>query len=286
MKTRRNYRRRQRKTRKRVIRGGDDAIIIDPFKTFNVEKDKINSILISPDSKMIAAGVKKYESPGGGRLYIWPIDNNQNYYRKYEDHAKEITSLDFSVDNTFILSGSTDKMVKKRNIEYDQHESINYVDYLAFSGTNCKICPFTSETNSPCDTNKIKIEEEYNKKIISARQSNKPPTNNLCNEFKKKLSNIGRKPTKDNPIECDICLKTHKDRVNQVAFIDSKRILTLSALDEDHVKEWSIDGDLLIVYKFLKDNAAIEIKGNNIAYSLNGKTIAIWDYSFGSYGGE
>ena len=101
----------------------------------------------SRDSEMLAAGSE------GGQIRVWKITTGQ-CLRKFEKaHSKGITSLQFSKDNSQILSASFDMLVRANGLksgktlkEFRGHTS--YVNSVTFSPDGHNVIRYVMESGT------------------------------------------------------------------------------------------------------------------------------------------
>ena len=95
-------------------------------------EEAVLCLAFSRDSEMLASGSE------GGQIRVWKISTGQCLRRFEKAHSKGITSLQFSKDNSQILSASFDMTVRSHGLksgktlkEFRGHSS--YVNHAIFS---------------------------------------------------------------------------------------------------------------------------------------------------------
>jgi WD40 repeat protein len=88
----------------------DNSDKIQPLYVLSGPADSVTQVVISPDSKLVAA------SSRDGNIWMWWLSDG-NLVHTFKDHTEGVQSLAFSPDGTLLASGSRDRTVKIWQVE-------------------------------------------------------------------------------------------------------------------------------------------------------------------------
>ena len=253
----------------------------------------IYSVSFSPDGKTIAAAYT--DDLGIGMVRLWDVATGQ-CNKTIEGHSSIVSSVDFTPDGEYVISGSYDQTIGIWKIQNEQEGKtikgpfirngwIPQASSACFSPNGKKIAVAYGETM-------LRIWNPEDGQCVETLEGHTQPANDVTyspdGKYIASCSNDGKIRIWDaNTYQCLKTLSYHEGRVTSINFSHDGQYLVSASMDEKDVVLWNMD------YENMFGPVGTYAHGDNVYYatfSPDDKYIAtacedgnvyIWDIELG-----
>ncbi|MEQ9358613.1 WD40 domain-containing protein [Coleofasciculus chthonoplastes] len=239
------------------------------FRLIKGHKNKVSSIDLSPDAKMLVSGSED------NTVKLWDVEKSSFETPRHIDLSGTATHINFSLNSNLFASTTTlytrygFSKIKNKNTELELW-SLDGKLLQSFPGENSTVSfSPSSPILAAASSNKVLQIWSETGKIFTLKGTNIDETISLgANDIALTNNNHTQLSNKDD--QSKIFLKGHEDQIYLIDFsADGKTIATASK--DNTVKIWQRNGKLIKTLKGYKDRI------NNISLSSNGETLVIHD---------
>ena len=238
---------------KKIVSGGNETIILwdvetgQEIKTFTGHSDNVFAVVFSSDGKKIISGAGSDDKT----IKLWDVETEKEiktFSRYSNSQISGISSLDFSLDGTKIISGHFDSTITLWDVE-----------------TGKEIKTFTGHSGN---VTSVAFSQKNYKQIISGSSDK---TIKLWDIETGKVIKT---------------FKGHKDEINSVAFSpDGKEIISGAENQDRTIKLWDIETEKEIKtfkgHSYEVTSVAFSPDGTKIISGSYDRTIKLWDIETG-----